>query len=240
MEDTLGTQVRQVRRMKCTENCGGKLLQLVIKCKLPDKECCTLPELWAAHGAQDTGNWSCKELSNSHPSQQHCDCSWEQGASRRCSWFWFQLQRHTEMFFAARIVGIKKCLFHIFKSGHVVARCLLDCSTVRAQVLFQFLLLGPKSFAHCRQTLSHTHTQERLILFIYSSTRPPACWLCLGVYSSVCLSRSSCLHKLYLAAWLPGSLSRSSVYTQSAASIDNVALKALNRAQSVRTLRPSG
>lgn len=140
-----------VRRMKCTEKCGGKLLQLVIKCKSPDKECCTLPELWAAQGKGPTRSCKalCKELPNSPPSQP--------GAGRRtCSWFWFQLQRHTEMFFAARIVGIKNVYF-MFSSRGTSLPCVACSGSVSVSSTCSGSL-PPKCCVHCRQTPAHTHT----------------------------------------------------------------------------------
>lgn len=150
-----------VRRMKCTEKCGGKLLQLVIKCKSPDKECCTLPELWAAQGKGPT-------RSSARSCQTVSQVNWGKQADLQ-SWFWFQLQRHTEMFFAARIVGIKNVYF-MFPSRGTSLPCVACSGSVSVSSACSGSL-PPKCCVHCRQTHTHTHihSQVRLILFIYSA-----------------------------------------------------------------------
>lgn len=88
--------------------------------------------------------------------------------------------------------GYKKCLFHVFKSRHVVAlRCLLGfCFCFFSSASSGSL--PPKCCVHCRQT--QTHSQVRLILFIYSALPGES------ALQSVCLP--GCLHKHCLAGAL--------------------------------------
>lgn len=72
------------------------------------------------------------------------------------SWFWFQLQRHTEMFFAARIVGIKNVYF-MFSSRGTSLPC-VACSGSVSVSSASSGSLPPKCCVHCRQTHTHTPT----------------------------------------------------------------------------------
>lgn len=62
--------------------------------------------------------------------------------------------------------GYKKCLFHVFKSRHVVAlRCLLGFCFC----FFSLFWFSASKMLRSLQTDTHTHSQVRLILFIYSA-----------------------------------------------------------------------
>lgn len=177
-----------VRRMKCTKKCGGKLLQLVIKCKSPDKECCTLPELWAApgKGAARSPARSCQTVSQ---------VNWGQAGGPAELILIPVAASHGNVFCCSHC-GYKKCLFHVFKSRHVVAlRCLLGfCFCFFSSASSGSL--PPKCCVHCRQTQTHahTHSQVRLILFIYSALPGES------ALQSVYLA--ACLHKHCLAGAL--------------------------------------
>lgn len=147
-----------LRRIKCTEKCGGKLLQLVIKCKSPDKECCTLPELWAAQakGATRSSARSCQTVSQVNRRQ----------AGRPAELILIPVAASHGNVFCCSHCGYKKCLFHVFKSRHVVAlRCLLGFCFC----FFNFFWFSASKMLRSLQTdtRTHTHTLSSALNLIY-------------------------------------------------------------------------
>lgn len=161
---------------KLVEQCGRKLLQLVIKCKLPDKESCNTHFLSYEQSRVGKVNWEADFVSvtvTATDSDSSCNL---QLATL--------LVQHGNVFSVVVFVVVggwsKKWKWKIkeemfiscFKSGHVVCLWMLDC-------LFCFCCL---KMLHSFYT--DPHTRVCLILFIYSAAHLA---VCLSVCVAVCL-----------------------------------------------------